>query len=55
MTEYYDALETRSADERAADLSKKLPALVAKALASAPAMAAHLGGISAGDVTSASV
>ena len=51
MTEYYDALETRSADERAADLGKKLPALVARAIASAPAMAAHLAGIEAGDVT----
>ncbi len=52
MAGYYDALETRSADERAADLSGKLPALVAKAIEGAPGLAAHLVGIDPGDLTS---
>jgi phenylacetate-CoA ligase len=51
MTEYYDALETRSKDERAADLSKKLPALIERAVSEAPAMDAHLAGVSPSDVT----
>ncbi len=39
---HYDALETRSADQRAADLARALPAQIARAL-SAPGMAAILG------------
>ncbi|MGB5559704.1 MAG: phenylacetate--CoA ligase family protein [Paracoccaceae bacterium] len=52
MAGYYDALETRSADQRAADLSEKLPVMVASAITRAPGLAAHLAGVSAGDVTS---
>ncbi|MEO1687705.1 MAG: phenylacetate--CoA ligase family protein, partial [Pseudomonadota bacterium] len=42
---FYDALETRSADARAADLARDLPAQIAHAQASAPALAAHLDGV----------
>ncbi|TYO88255.1 phenylacetate--CoA ligase family protein [Oceanicella actignis] len=42
MSEYYDALETRSADERAADIARALPRQIANAKANAPAMAALL-------------
>ena len=31
MTAYFDALETRSADERAADIATRLPELIAHA------------------------
>ena len=55
MSEYYDALETRSADQRAADLGKNLPALVALAMAGSPGIAAHLAGVSANEVTSIDV
>ncbi|MAS45104.1 MAG: AMP-dependent synthetase [Rhodobacteraceae bacterium] len=52
MTEgYFDALETRSADQRAADLAAELPALIAHAKAAAPAMAAHLEGVDPEAVT----
>ncbi|MGB0508120.1 MAG: phenylacetate--CoA ligase family protein [Pikeienuella sp.] len=47
MTNYFDVLETRSADERAAALSRDLPAQVANAIAIAPAMADHLGNVDA--------
>ena len=33
MTQFYDALETRSADRRAADLAAELPRQVARAKA----------------------
>ena len=46
----YDTLETRTADQRAEDLARDLPALVAHAQASAPAMAAHLEGVDAAAV-----
>ncbi|MEL6424056.1 MAG: phenylacetate--CoA ligase family protein [Pseudomonadota bacterium] len=46
----YDALETRSADQRAADLATALPRQIATAF-SAPAMAAHLGEVNAAAVT----
>ncbi len=52
MAGYYDALETRSADERAADLSEKLPALVVRAIELAPGLAAHLQGVRAEELTS---
>lgn len=41
---HFDALETRSADQRAADLARDLPALIAHAQ-TAPAMAASLAGV----------
>ena len=43
MSEYYDALETRSDDERAAGLATALPRQITNAMANAPGMAAHLG------------
>ena len=45
---HYDALETRSADEREAALRRALPAQVAHAIARAPAFAARLRGVDAG-------
>ncbi len=42
MNEHYDNLETRSADQRAADMAQELPAIIAHAKASAPAYAALL-------------
>jgi phenylacetate-coenzyme A ligase PaaK-like adenylate-forming protein len=47
---YYDTLETRNADTRAADLAAALPRQVARALA-LPGPAAHLGEIDPGAVT----
>jgi phenylacetate-CoA ligase len=49
---HFDALETRSADERAADLARALPAQVARALA-APGLAAALDGVDPAAVTDA--
>ncbi|MFV2035227.1 MAG: phenylacetate--CoA ligase family protein [Halocynthiibacter sp.] len=49
---YYDALETRSADARAADLAKDLPVQIARAQ-STPGMMALLDGVAPGDITSA--
>ncbi|MBW0158554.1 phenylacetate--CoA ligase family protein [Sedimentimonas flavescens] len=51
MSRYYDDLETRSVDERAAALARDLPQVIARAL-SAPGMAAHLGPVEAGQITS---
>jgi len=48
---HFDALETRSADQRAADLARDLPALVAHAQ-TAPAMAASLAGVDPRAITS---
>lgn len=48
---HFDALETRSADQREADLARDLPALIAHAQ-SAPAMAASLAGVEAAQITS---
>ncbi|MDA7945910.1 MAG: phenylacetate--CoA ligase family protein [Hyphomicrobiaceae bacterium] len=50
MAEYYDELETRSADRRASDLATALPELIAHAQAVSPAMAKHLEGIDAAGV-----
>ncbi|MCL7464182.1 phenylacetate--CoA ligase family protein [Phaeovulum sp. NW3] len=50
MTQYFDALETRSADERAAALARDLPAAIARAM-TAPGMAAHLQGVDPAGVT----
>ncbi|MFB2531703.1 phenylacetate--CoA ligase family protein [Paracoccus sp. p3-h83] len=47
---HFDELETRSADQRAADLARDLPAAIARAL-TAPGMAAHLGGVEAAAIT----
>ncbi|MDT8857344.1 phenylacetate--CoA ligase family protein [Paracoccaceae bacterium Fryx2] len=47
---HFDALETRSADQRAADLARDLPALIAHAK-SAPALAVTLCGVDAAEVT----
>ncbi|HPD93015.1 MAG TPA: phenylacetate--CoA ligase family protein, partial [Pararhodobacter sp.] len=35
MSQYFDPLETRSADQRAADLARDLPALIERAQATA--------------------
>jgi phenylacetate-CoA ligase len=50
--EHYDALETRTTDEREAALARALPAQIAHAMARAPAIAARLRGIDAKLVTS---
>ncbi|MFP1643744.1 phenylacetate--CoA ligase family protein [Pontitalea aquivivens] len=50
MNQYFDALETRSADERAAALARDLPAAIARAM-TAPGMAAHLKGAETAAVT----
>ncbi len=52
MATYFDDLETRSADQRAADLAAGLPAVISRAVARAPGIAAHLGAVVAGDVRS---
>ncbi len=51
MTDFYDTRETRSDDERAADLARELPALIRHAIERAPAMAAHLGEVDPGAIT----
>ena len=51
MTQYFDDLETRSADERASDLAQRLPELIAHAQAKSPSLAAHLDGADASKVT----
>ena len=50
MTEYFDAAETRGADQRAGDLATALPGQIARAQ-QAPAMAAALAGVDAGAIT----
>ncbi|WP_424972576.1 phenylacetate--CoA ligase family protein [Dinoroseobacter sp. S76] len=52
MSEFYDILETRSADQRAADLARDLPAQVARAQA-LPGYAESLGGVDAASVIDA--
>ncbi|MGB0855341.1 MAG: phenylacetate--CoA ligase family protein [Pikeienuella sp.] len=51
MTDFYDDLETRSSEQRAADLAIALPKQIANAIATAPAMAAHLGDIDPASIT----
>lgn len=51
MTEYYDALETRNAAQREADLFARLPDVLRRAMA-APAYAERLSGIDPSDITS---
>lgn len=53
MTAHFDALETRSRDERAADIASKLPELVARAKTAAPALTAALAEIDPSAVTNA--
>ncbi|MET3890109.1 phenylacetate-CoA ligase [Bosea sp. OAE506] len=50
MTEHHDALETRAADAREADLFARLPAVLAAAM-QAPAYARHLGAIDPAAIT----
>jgi phenylacetate-CoA ligase len=50
--EYFDALETRSADEREAALWQAVPAQIAHAQANAPALAEQLRGVDAAAITS---
>lgn len=52
MSEFYDALETRSADERAADLASALPQQIARA-ATLPGYADALAGVDSAAITSA--
>ena len=48
---YFDELESRSSDERAADLARTLPEQIARAM-TAPGFAAHLRGVDPSSVTS---
>jgi phenylacetate-CoA ligase len=50
--EHYDALETRTRDERDAALADALPAQIAHAIARAPAFAARLAGVDPAAITS---
>jgi len=50
--EYFDALETRSADEREAALWQAVPAQIARAQAHAPALAERLRGVDGSTITS---
>ncbi len=52
MSSYFDDLETRSTDRRAADLARDLPAQIARAQA-APGLAALLGEVDPAAITSA--
>ncbi len=45
MADYFDSLETRSADQRAAAMAAMLPAQIGNAVANAPAMAARLASV----------
>ncbi|OUS07266.1 AMP-dependent synthetase [Rhodobacterales bacterium 52_120_T64] len=49
MSEYFDTLETRSADERAAAMATALPQQIANAM-TASGMAAHLGAVDAASI-----
>ncbi len=51
MTEFFDSLETRSADERAADLARSLPEQIARAKERAPGISAMLADIDPAEVT----
>lgn len=52
MGKHFDTLETRSADQRAADLARDLPGLIARAQATA-GMGASLAGVDAAAITDA--
>jgi phenylacetate-CoA ligase len=51
MTQYYDDLEIRSADQRNDHLARQLPDLIAHAKANAPSMAEHLKEVDASAIT----
>jgi len=51
MTRYFDDLETRSVDARAAALAQELPAQIRRAQQKAPRLAEMLAGIDAGRIT----
>lgn len=53
MSKYYDISETRTADQRANDISVALPKQIAIAQANAKGMAAHLNGVNPRGITSA--
>ncbi len=55
MSEHYDALETRSAEARAAEVAQRLPRIVAHAQAEAPYYAEALAGIDPRAVSDAAV
>jgi phenylacetate-CoA ligase len=50
MGEFYDSRETRSQEARAQAIAEDLPALLARAMLHAPAMAAHLVGVNPAEV-----
>ncbi|MEI2384922.1 AMP-binding protein [Breoghania sp. JC706] len=52
MTDMFDTRETRDPAEREADLFRRLPGHLTKAIAAAPGLAAHLDGIDPAAVTS---
>jgi len=52
MTQHFDSLETRSPDQRAADLARALPGQIARAMG-APGIGALLAGVDAAAVTDA--
>lgn len=52
MSAHYDSLETRTPDERAADIARQLPEIIAHAQAKSKAMAKHLASIDASAITS---
>ena len=52
MSEHYDDLETRSADQRESDLFGQLPAALAHAIEKAPGWAKHLDGVEVSSITS---
>lgn len=52
MSEFFDSLETRSDDERAADIAEKLPQLISHACASTPYYQNSLKDVVAADITS---
>ncbi len=54
MTRYFDDLETRSSDQRAAALARELPAQIRRAQEQAPKLAELLAGIDAEAITSVS-
>ncbi len=51
MSKFFDDLETRNADQRAADLARDLPRQIANAKAHAPGLARHLGEVDPDSIT----
>ncbi|WP_107991035.1 phenylacetate--CoA ligase family protein [Breoghania corrubedonensis] len=52
MTDMFDTRETRDPDEREAELFRRLPGHLAKAISAAPGLASHLDGVDPATVTS---